>query len=107
MSLWAKNTRLRSLFMGIKRLLQTVITAAILLGIIGAFIMLSKSAWYPQPPIKVGILYSTTRALASTEQALLDGTIFAIAEINANGGLLGRKIEIIYGDGKCCNDTNA
>lgn len=93
--------------MRIKQLLQTVITGTILLGILIAFVLLSKSAWYPQPPIKVGILYSTTGALASTEQSLLDGTIFAIEEINAKGGLLHRKIEIVYGDGRASNDLFA
>jgi len=88
----------------IKRLLQTVITATILIGIIVAFVLLSKSAWYPKPPIKVGILYSTTGALAITEQSLLDGTILAIEEINAQGGLLGRKVEIVFGDGRASND---
>lgn len=91
----------------IKRLLQTLITATILIGIIVAFILLSKSRWYPQPSIKVGILYSTTGALASTEQSLLDGTIFAIEEINAQGGLLGRKVEIVFGDGRASNDVFA
>ena len=93
--------------MRVKRLLQTIITVFILSGIIVAFIMLSKSTWYPKPPIRVGILFSTTGALASTERSLLNGTILAIEEINANGGLLGRQIEVFYGDGHASNDQFA
>ena len=42
-------------------------------------------------PIKVGILHSQTGTMAISETSLRDIELFAIEEINAAGGLLGRK----------------
>ncbi len=51
-------------------------------------------------PIKVGILHSLTGTMAISEKAVVDSTLFAIDEINRNGGLLGREIKPIVADGK-------
>jgi urea transport system substrate-binding protein len=48
--------------------------------------------------IKVGILHSLTGVLAVLETPLRDAELMAIEEINANGGLLGKKIEAIVED---------
>lgn len=45
------------------------------------------------PPIPVGVLFSHSGSMAVTEKAHLEGTLLAIGEINANGGVLGRQIE--------------
>ncbi len=50
-------------------------------------------------PIKVGILHSLTGPLASTERPVADVTKLAIDEINRNGGLLGRPVEVVLADG--------
>lgn len=80
--------------------LQVFFTLIILLGVIAAFILLNNFAWYPKPPIKVGVLFSKTGELSSSEQPLIDGTLLAIEEINAKGGLLNRHLEVIFADGK-------
>lgn len=50
-------------------------------------------------PIKVGILHSLTGNMAISEKAVKDGTMMAIDEINAKGGLLGgRPIEAMLVD---------
>ena len=51
-------------------------------------------------PIKVGILHSLTGAMAMSESQLADASLMAIDEINREGGLLGRRIKPIIGDGK-------
>jgi len=51
-------------------------------------------------PIKVGILHSLSGSMAATEASVKDATLMAIEEINARGGLLGRKIEPVIADGK-------
>ncbi len=51
-------------------------------------------------PIKVGILHSLTGTMAISEKSVVDATLMAIDEINASGGLLGRKLEAIVVDGK-------
>ena len=53
-----------------------------------------------KPPIKVGILHSLTGTLAFDEQPLVNVEMMAIDEINAQGGILGRRIEAIVVDGK-------
>ena len=49
-------------------------------------------------PIRVGILHSQTGTMAISETSLRDIELFAIEEINATGGVLGRMIEPIVED---------
>ncbi len=67
-------------------------------------------AFYPEKeplPIKVGILHSLTGTMAISEKPVMQATLLAIEEINAQGGLLGRPIEPIIADGKSNWDTFA
>ncbi len=57
--------------------------------------------------IKVGILHSLTGTMALSERPLVDATMMAIDEINAAGGVLGRRIEPIVVDGASDWDTFA
>lgn len=50
-------------------------------------------------PIRVGVLHSLTGTMASSEGAVIDATILAIEELNATGGLLGRRVEPVIGNG--------
>ena len=45
--------------------------------------------------IKVGILHSLSGTMAVSEVAVRDADLMAIAEINAAGGVLGKKIEAV------------
>lgn len=49
--------------------------------------------------IKVGILYSLSGTMAISATPLLEATLMAIKEINAQGGILGHEIEPIIEDG--------
>jgi len=49
-------------------------------------------------PIKVGILHSLSGTMAISETSLKDVALMTIAEINAKGGLLGRKLEAVVVD---------
>jgi ABC-type branched-subunit amino acid transport system substrate-binding protein len=49
-------------------------------------------------PIKVGLLYSLSGVTSVSEKQLYNGTKLAIDEINRNGGIKGRKIEIVFAD---------
>ncbi|GLI93776.1 urea ABC transporter substrate-binding protein [Methylocystis echinoides] len=51
-------------------------------------------------PIRVGILHSRSGPMAISENSMVDAELLAIDEINANGGLLGRKILPVIADGK-------
>ena len=48
--------------------------------------------------INVGVLFSQSGPSAVTEKAHLEGTLLAICEINANGGILGKQISPIIAD---------
>jgi len=49
-------------------------------------------------PIRIGAVYPLSGALASTGVNIKRGIDMAVEDINAKGGVLGRKLEIIYGD---------
>lgn len=49
--------------------------------------------------VKVGILHSLSGTIAIAEAAIVDAEKMAIDEINAAGGVLGKKIEVITEDG--------
>ena len=50
--------------------------------------------------IKVGLLYSKTGTMAVSEDIIARMVHFEVENINASGGILGKKIEIIEYDGK-------
>jgi urea transport system substrate-binding protein len=52
----------------------------------------------PGAPIKVGILHSLSGTMAISETSLKDVALMTIEEINANGGVLGRKLEPVIVD---------
>lgn len=49
--------------------------------------------------VKVGILHSATGTMAISETGSIQAEKLAIEQINAQGGILGRKIEVIQEDG--------
>jgi len=48
--------------------------------------------------IKVGVLHSLSGTMAISETSLKDVALMAIEEINAKGGLLGKKLEPVVVD---------
>lgn len=63
---------------------------------------LALSGWMPQAlaadTIKVGILHSLSGTMAISETSLKDVALMTIDEINANGGVLGKKLEAVVVD---------
>jgi urea transport system substrate-binding protein len=51
-------------------------------------------------PIRVGVLHSLTGTMAISETSVRDATLLAIEELNAAGGVLGRRIESVVADGR-------
>ena len=74
-----------------------VIVALLALGIGWYFYKAGQR--FSGPPIKVGILHSLTGTMAISEKSVVDAELMAIDEINAKGGLLGRKIQPVIVDG--------
>ncbi len=50
--------------------------------------------------IKVGILHSVTGPMAISERSMVDAEMLAIEELNAKGGLLGKRIVPVLADGR-------
>ncbi|MFA6015593.1 MAG: urea ABC transporter substrate-binding protein [Gallionellaceae bacterium] len=81
-------------------------SAKIIALIFFALCIAAAGLYFQQPtakPIKVGVLHSLTGTMASSELPLVDMLQFAFEEINAAGGLLGRKIQPIVAD--CQSDA--
>ncbi|MFA6162404.1 MAG: ABC transporter substrate-binding protein [Methylobacter sp.] len=52
------------------------------------------------PSIRIGVLHSLTGTMAVSETPLVDAVRLAVEEVNAQGGLLGRPVEMVVADGK-------
>ena len=59
----------------------------------------SVSAAWAADTVKVGILHSLSGTMAISETSLRDILLFTFDEINASGGVLGKKIEPVVVDG--------
>lgn len=51
-------------------------------------------------PLRIGVLHSLTGTMRVNEAPLLDAARLAVEEINAAGGVLGRRVEIVAVDGR-------
>ena len=51
-------------------------------------------------PIRVGLLHSRTGPLAISERSMIEAELLAIDELNARGGLIGRRVEGVVADGQ-------
>ena len=83
-----------------------------LLATILLLVIVIVTGWYSyvrqyQSAIKVGVMHSKTGVMAFSELGMIDAVQFAIDEINAGGGLLGRQVETVVVDGKSSPDVFA
>lgn len=77
---------------------QFLSTSAGVAGLLAAPAILPGRA-FAAGTIKVGSIFSLTGGLSIVERSLNQATQMAVAEINASGGVLGKKIEVIAEDG--------
>jgi len=81
--------------MNISRRSATASLTAVALGVAGlAFSTMAQAA----DTIKVGVLHSLSGTMAISETVLKDTVLMAIDEINAKGGVLGKKLEPVVVD---------
>lgn len=79
--------------------LRNVIWIVAMLLIIWFFSsLISRETPTPKEPIKIGIMYGLTGPVASLGEQMRDGAILAVDEINKNGGINGRDIELLIED---------
>jgi branched-chain amino acid transport system substrate-binding protein len=95
----SKATRLGTISR--RRLLATASAGAAMLG-------LTSSVGAQQPPIKIGMSMPQTGGLAGGGKASLLGIEIWRDDVNAKGGLLGRKVElVVYDDKSSASETPA
>src|SRR3979490_131833 len=83
---------------------RTLLGGTIAVAVIG----LASGAGAQQPPIKIGLSMPQTGGLAGGGKASLLGTEIWRDDVNAKGGLLGRKVElIVYDDKSSASETPA
>ena len=87
------NTTTKSGSISRRRLLATAGAGAAVLG-------LTSSVGAQQPPIKIGMSMPQTGGLAGGGKASLLGIEIWRDDVNAKGGLLGRKVELVVYDDK-------
>lgn len=73
----------------VKKLTLSLFSAAAIFG----------SSLAAEDTVKVGVLHSLSGTMAISETSLRDILLFAFDEINASGGILGKKIEPVVVDG--------
>src|SRR5579875_42909 len=59
---------------------------------------ISKAQAADTGPIKVGVLHSLSGTMAISETSLKDTALMTIADINKNGGVMGRQVEAVVVD---------
>ena len=64
-------------------------------GAVAGSALLSFNAQAAKDTIKVGVLHSLSGTMAISETSLRDVVLMAAEEINAAGGVLGKKIETV------------
>jgi len=64
-----------------------------------AALAITSSAVSAEETVKVGVLHSLSGTMAISETSLRDVLLFTFDEINAAGGVLGKKIEPVVADG--------
>jgi branched-chain amino acid transport system substrate-binding protein len=80
-----------------------------MVGIIALVVGLALAVMpaHAQKPIKIAIVNTTTGGAALYGLAGIEGAKIAVAELNAGGGLLGRKVELIVRDDGAKPDVGA
>lgn len=77
-----------------RKILVLLLLGALLLG----------AGWYGWqratmvPPLRIGALHALTGSMAVNERPLVDALRLAVEEINAQGGVLGRPLELLVSD---------
>lgn len=90
-----------------KKKLSLLLASAL---VVSSFVGCSKStatSSKDSKTIKVGLNYELTGGVATYGQGLVEGIELAVDEINKNGGVLGKQIELVKADNKSDNAESA
>lgn len=71
---------------------------AVVLTVVGSLAIMPTAYSAPADTIKVGFSAPLTSPIAFAAVRAKNGTEFAVDQLNAKGGILGRRVEVLYGD---------
>lgn len=94
---------LRSLFKIMSKIIGWILVLIIIVG--GIVMFTGKSDRAQTGPIKIGFIGPLTGDASNIGQNAKAAVEIAVDEINANGGIGGQNVEVIYEDGKCTGAT--
>lgn len=77
-----------------------LLTGAGALSLLGAAVWLGGHGRLKDEPVRVGVLHSRSGVLAGSEEPVVEATLLAVEELNAAGGVLGRRVEPVVADGE-------
>jgi branched-chain amino acid transport system substrate-binding protein len=77
----------------------SILRGALALVLAAAALSCGDGPESPGDPIRIGVLYNRTGSQASLDLPSLQGAQLAVEEINASGGVLGRRLELVAPDG--------
>ena len=73
-------------------------------SLVGSALLVWSIAGIAADPIKIGVTGPFTGGSAPMGVSMRDGVKLAVTEINAQGGVLGRKLEVIERDDEAKNE---
>lgn len=76
-------------------------------GALGLSIAIAPNAAHAQETIKIGVPVPLSGSYSTAGKDILNGAQLAANDINAKGGVLGKKIELVPEDDQCDADTAA
>jgi branched-chain amino acid transport system substrate-binding protein len=71
------------------------------IGFLAAVLAVTAACAQDQGTVKVGVIEPLTGSVAYNGTTAVNGARLALDEINAKGGVLGRKVELVVEDGQC------
>ena len=71
---------------------------SLLIIVLTIAVLMVSAAFADEEPIRIGTIYAMSGGNAAIGENILRGIDFAVAEINAQGGVNGRMLEVVRGD---------
>jgi branched-chain amino acid transport system substrate-binding protein len=94
------------LFIKGDKIMKQVLLRKALTVVAGAMLLLSSAA-FAQSTIKIGMITDKVGPAKGYAEPVAQGAVYAVKELNAKGGLLGRQIELLVEDDQGKPDVSA
>lgn len=93
---WSAVVREGSLGCTLMRIPRSLLTVLLIAGTLAAAALIPGSLRTSvTEPIRIGVFHAASGPMAESEKGLVDAARLAVEEINAEGGLLGRRVDLV------------